>query len=179
VPPVVDQALDAVVFGPIGALSTALADPEAMARKGRLLVSRELRSARAVGRFAVDRVARQVGSMAGQLPSLLADQLDAWLRSAGAGRASSAPRPGGRASASGAERSDGSQPAPGRRPRRTPGPGAGLAIPGYDSLSATQVLPRLASLSPAELEEVRRYEAATRGRRTILNRIAQLQAGSG
>jgi hypothetical protein len=54
----------------------------------------------------------------------------------------------------------------------------GLAIPGYDSLSASQVVQRLAGLVPAELEAVRDYEASTRGRRTILNRIAQLQTGS-
>ena len=54
----------------------------------------------------------------------------------------------------------------------------GLAIPGYDSLSASQVVQRLAGLAPAELEAVRDYEASTRGRRTILNRIAQLQTGS-
>jgi len=49
-----------------------------------------------------------------------------------------------------------------------------LAIPSYDSLSASQVVPRLSSLSPAELEAVREYEAVHRGRKTILNRVAQL-----
>ncbi|HEX7096543.1 MAG TPA: hypothetical protein VF183_11715 [Acidimicrobiales bacterium] len=53
---------------------------------------------------------------------------------------------------------------------------AALAIPGYDTLSASQVVPRLDALSPEELEAVRQYELAHRGRRTILNRIAQLQA---
>jgi hypothetical protein len=50
-----------------------------------------------------------------------------------------------------------------------------LAIPGYDSLSASQVVPRLAGLAPEELELVRKYELAGRGRRTILSRIVQLQ----
>ncbi len=50
-----------------------------------------------------------------------------------------------------------------------------LAIPGYDTLSASQVVPRLDALRAAELEAIRRYEAANRGRRTILSRIAQLQ----
>ena len=55
-------------------------------------------------------------------------------------------------------------------------PGSGdLAIPGYDSLSASQVVQRLASLSAAELQAVGAYEASTRGRRTILARVAQLQ----
>lgn len=51
-----------------------------------------------------------------------------------------------------------------------------LAIPGYDSLSAFQVMPRLEGLGPDELEAVRAYERGTRGRQTILNKIAQLQA---
>jgi len=50
-----------------------------------------------------------------------------------------------------------------------------LAIPGYDSLSAPQVVQRLAGLSTEELDAVRSYEAATRHRKTILTRIVQLQ----
>ncbi|HXY42967.1 MAG TPA: hypothetical protein VEH29_02155 [Acidimicrobiales bacterium] len=49
-----------------------------------------------------------------------------------------------------------------------------LAIPGYDTLAASQVVQRLSSLRGDELEAIRRYELATRGRRTILHRIAQL-----
>lgn len=51
-----------------------------------------------------------------------------------------------------------------------------LAIPDYDSLAASQVVPRLRALDPDDLEAVRRYESAGRGRKTILNRIAQIQA---
>jgi hypothetical protein len=50
-----------------------------------------------------------------------------------------------------------------------------LAIPGYDSLSASQVVERLAGLNPEELEAIGSYESAGRGRRTILNRVAQLR----
>lgn len=50
-----------------------------------------------------------------------------------------------------------------------------LAIPGYDSLSASQVVQRLAGLNPGELAAIGAYESAGRGRRTILNRIAQLR----
>lgn len=55
-----------------------------------------------------------------------------------------------------------------------PDPSA-LAIPGYDSLSASQVVQRLAGLSQEELTAVGAYEQAHRGRRTILNRVSQLQ----
>lgn len=51
-----------------------------------------------------------------------------------------------------------------------------LAIPDYDSLSASQVVPRLEGLARSELDAVRAYESVHRGRKTILNKIAQLQA---
>ncbi len=65
-----------------------------------------------------------------------------------------------------------------------PGPGGSrtapavtdLAIPSYDSLSAPQVVQRLAGLSQDEVQAVRAYEAATRGRRTIIARADQLLA---
>ena len=52
---------------------------------------------------------------------------------------------------------------------------AALAIPGYDSLSASQVVQRLAGLSRPELAAVGEYETAHRARRTVLTRISQLQ----
>ena len=48
------------------------------------------------------------------------------------------------------------------------------ALADYDTLSASQVVRRLASLGPDELHAVQRYEASTRNRRTILNRASQL-----
>lgn len=62
----------------------------------------------------------------------------------------------------------------GRGPEHAPS----LAIPGYDSLSASQVVQRLEGLSAPELEDVRAHEAAHRQRRTILHRIEQLMAGA-
>jgi hypothetical protein len=49
-----------------------------------------------------------------------------------------------------------------------------LPIPGYDELSAGQVVERLVGLSAAELFAVRDYEGAHRNRRTILGKIEQL-----
>jgi hypothetical protein len=49
-----------------------------------------------------------------------------------------------------------------------------LPIPDYDELSASQVVERLEGLDAGALEAVRRYEAAHRGRNTILGKIAQL-----
>jgi hypothetical protein len=61
-------------------------------------------------------------------------------------------------------------------PAEPPPPATALGIPDYDVLSASQVVPRLPGLSADELDAVRRYEAAHRGRKTILAKIAQLQA---
>lgn len=51
---------------------------------------------------------------------------------------------------------------------------AELAIQGYDSLAASQVVPRLATLDPTELSAIRTYESTNRKRQTILNRVDQL-----
>lgn len=51
---------------------------------------------------------------------------------------------------------------------------ASLPIPGYDELSASQVVERLLGLGRDELEAVRDYEATHRNRRTILGKIEQL-----
>jgi hypothetical protein len=55
------------------------------------------------------------------------------------------------------------------------GPKPDLAIPDYDGLSASQVVTRLGGLSPDELEAVRLHELGHRGRKTILNKVAQIQ----
>lgn len=49
-----------------------------------------------------------------------------------------------------------------------------LPIPGYDGLSASQVIERLEGMSRGALERVRLYELAHRARRTILASIDQL-----
>jgi hypothetical protein len=51
-----------------------------------------------------------------------------------------------------------------------------LPIDEYESLAASQVVARLPTLTPSELEEVRSFEATHRGRRTILGKIDQLLA---
>lgn len=51
---------------------------------------------------------------------------------------------------------------------------SGLPIPGYDELSASQVVERLAGLESEDLDAVREYELAGRARKTILGRIEQL-----
>ncbi len=88
--------------------------------------------------------------------------------------------------ATGSTDTDGRPPGPAEVHRFDSGPtatatppvsGPELAIPDYDLLSASQVVPRLDALAAGELEEVKRHEEAHRRRRTILSKISQLQAG--
>jgi hypothetical protein len=171
-----DAALDLFVFAPLGMVMTAAEELPKLAAKGRAQVDGQLTAARMVGQFAVAQGRKRVERRWGQ-----------------AGRPTSA---------NGA-RSGGEPPDSGRRPVQdltydemlgtvpdegdvgpafestppsSPLPSAnGLAIPGYDSLSASQVVQRLAGLSSEELAAVGEYESAHRGRRTVLTRVGQLQ----
>jgi hypothetical protein len=64
-------------------------------------------------------------------------------------------------------------PAPPVAPRSSAA-AAELPIADYDSLAASQVIPRLAGLSDDELAAVEAYERNHRGRKTILGKISQL-----
>ena len=151
----IDLALDLFVYVPVGlALSARDLVPE-LARKGRERVTGQVTSARIVGRFAV----QQGQAQAGKAFQRARQDAEERLADEVAATPTAAPSPAPAA------------------PTPHSGPGADtLAVPGYDSLSASQVLPRLEGLSADELEAVRAYEAAHRGRKTILGRIAQLQA---
>ena len=58
-----------------------------------------------------------------------------------------------------------------------PGP-TRLAIAGYEDLAASNIVARLERLTPAELGEIRAFEVANRGRRTVVGKIDQLLARS-
>jgi hypothetical protein len=174
-----EQALDLVVFAPIGLAITVVEELPDLAEKGRSRFQQRAATAKLVGQFAVAQGRRRFG-------------VDDSRRPAGPPPAGSAPR---RADGMAVEREtpeDESSPpvrpsagSPIAGPPPSPPPGSrstadspaseDLAIPGYDSLSASQVVQRLASLSGPELEAVAAYETATRSRRTILSRIAQLR----
>ena len=145
-----------------------------MAAKGRARIEREIRSARAMGKFAVDHAPRFLAARAGSPSGGRPPERPATPRSPAAPRGVSVS--GRRAEPVTAPRE--ATPGAARRPPVGPRPETRTtvdhAIPGYDSLSASQVVRRLDSLTPAELEAVVRHESATRGRRTILHRAEQL-----
>jgi hypothetical protein len=166
--PPLEQALDLVVYGPLGLALTAREQFPQMAAKGRARVTNQVTMARMIGKFAVSHSQREASKVVKQAT----DTLVALRVIPGAPRPSGQSGPPApatewteRAGTNGRVNADLAAPS-----------SAGLAIPGYDSLSASQVVQRLAGLAAEELEAVRVYESATRGRRTILNKIAQLQS---
>jgi hypothetical protein len=55
-------------------------------------------------------------------------------------------------------------------------PGGSAPIPGYDELTAAQVVAVLSTLSTSDLQAVHTYEAANRARRTVIAKVDQLLA---
>ncbi len=195
--PVWKTALDVAFFVPLGLVVTVVEEAPDLAAKGRARWIRQWTTARVVGQFAVAQGRNELrkrsseGALSPAQSPVSGPAPVSGPRTDPAGEAASADRAG-----------NGARPAPayGAGPVRPAGEAAGssadspemtswpvagaagldsddLAIPGYDSLSASQVVQRLAGLAPGELEAVRTYEAATRGRRTILARVSQLQGG--
>ena len=178
-----DRVLDVVVFGPAGLAITLGEEFPKLVDKGRHRVEGQVHTARLVGQFAVQfgrqKVEEWTGSTATKASSAVAGVTPGPAAStrtrepAHKGGAEPGPHVGADAAdATGAE-----QPAPAGGTNGY-APGRHLAIPGYDSLSASQVVQRLDGLSGAELEEVRAHELASRRRRTILSRVEQLLAAS-
>ena len=168
------------VFVPAGLAVSVAEELPRLAARGRERLGVRVSSARAVGQFAVK---------AGH------DELRAAVARAGPPPAGRAP---GAAPTVGPRRRRPPPAAGGHRGRRRPSaadptvaagpvgrPVAAVATgtsrrwppspsPGFDTLSASQVVQRLDGLNRAELVSVRAYEASTRGRRTILSRVDQL-----
>ena len=175
--PSVEAALDLLVYAPLGFALEARGLLPKFVERGKNQVT----MAKMVGQFAVQQgqveASKRLGPVQEQVETVLADL-------------GLVPRPSSSSSPASSSTSSDPEPAPAAPPAARPvvevvpdpEPEAALdpaelAIPDYDSLAASQVVPRLRALGSDELEAVRAYEAAGRGRKTILNRIAQLQAG--
>jgi len=168
----VDQAADLFVFAPIGLFFEGPSLLPKLAEQGRV----HARNARLFGQFAVRHGEAELRRRVGDIEQ----QAEGVLRMFGLLPEDEPPARAGREPADGARAVAVDEPVSGNgRAPGSPAPGPDvdeLAIPDYDSLSASQVVTRLEGLTPAELEAVRSYESANRGRKTILNKVAQLQA---
>ena len=155
-----EQLLDLLVYAPLGLLLEARDLVPKLADKGRQRMGGQVTVARMIGELAVRQGQRR------------AERFVQRLREQPARPPSSAPGSGGPANGHGPPPSAAATPSSAASPPA--GDASTLAIPGYDTLSASQVVPRLEGLSAAELEAIRAYEEATRARKTVLTRIDQL-----
>jgi hypothetical protein len=146
------RTIDVCVAAPVGVAVSVVEELPELIAEGRRRLELQLGNALFVGRFVVNKKQRE-----------LSDRLDGFL-----GNGSSTKTPGG-------DSGPVDTPAP---PRPAPDSAAAAvvsrALADYDTLSASQVVRRLESLGPEELQAVQHYEASTRNRRTILNRAGQL-----
>jgi hypothetical protein len=175
--------LDLVVYTPVGVAMTVSEELPKLAAKGRAKVGPRVSTARLVGQFAVAEGRRRASRVVEHPAPAAHPSPGSTPGPESAPAPSSRVRPAVTTPLHPVARPPVSPPRPPVRPSAPrssraggDGPSAdGLAIPGYDSLSASQVVQRLAGLSEPELAAVGAYEAATRGRRTILARVTQLQ----
>ncbi len=176
----VEHAFDLFVYAPIGLLFEGASLLPELVAKGKQQVG----MARVMGKFALEEAQRRATRTAGKLQDqtagvldFLGDTVTPLPSDDGAAAAPEAPkaseaaapkRPSGRGTAAKVA-------ATAKAGAASAISAASLAIPDYDGLSASQVVNRLAGLAPAELANVQLYEAAHRGRKTILSKVAQLQ----
>jgi hypothetical protein len=171
--PLNERIVDLMIYVPAGIAVSLVDEFPKLATRGREQLGVQVNSARAIGEFVVkaggDELKRRSVSLLGRksanrstVQHQPADVAAPWHSddhthgvSTGDGGAPSAPVR--------------SVPSNGHIPEVST-----LSIPGFDSLSASQVVQRLDGLNRTELVSVRAYEASTRGRRTILNRVDQL-----
>ena len=179
--PLNERLLDVFVFVPAGIAVSVVEELPKLAARGRERLGIRVSSARAMGQFAVRAGQREFRRRSKGL-----------VHRAGPVPGGSVPSKAGEVT--GDKGGPGPAPAPGAVTLRTvrarpadpavpsrPTPGSGhvppvtaLSIPGFDALSASQVVQRLDGLNRSELVSVRTYESSTRGRRTILSRVDQL-----
>ena len=177
----IEQALDLFVYAPIGLLAVAREELPKLVERGHQELSNQATVARMMGEYAVAEGQKEVGRRLEQ-----ASETITGITSAVESRRSSPAAPASTTATSPPPPRPAEAPVPAPEPSTAPtaapGPPApsvdALAIHGYDALSASQVVQRLAGLSGDELESVRAYELATRGRKTILNRVEQLRTGN-
>jgi hypothetical protein len=158
-----DQALDLFLYAPVGLLVSSLEeltadDLDELAQKGRGRIGRLLSNARVVGQLTVAMGRRSIDT-----------EMSRWRMPEPTEWGSGHDDPDSASEPTRLLRQTQPTSDTHRRVAETH-----LAIPGYEALSASQVVRRLDGLAPTELEAIYEHEAATRRRRTILHRTQQL-----
>lgn len=181
----IERALDVAVYAPLGLAMSLREILPKLAERGRQQMGGQVHLARMVGELAV----KQGRKRAEKVISPLGRQAMQFVSEWGSRPRTPPPErsPEGRDGGGDGQRDHGRSDSYGvgsvthdrgdgvRQPTGGSPVGA-LPIPGYDTLSASQVVQRLEGLSPDELEAVRAYEQAGRARKTVLTRISQLKS---
>ncbi len=167
-----ERLLDLAFYVPVGLAVSVAEELPLLAEKGRARLEGQFNLAKMIGKLAVGEAQRRVGNLTAEPPR--PSPAPARPATGAAGRAEQPP-----ATEVPIAVSEAAKEAAAPEPQASTPDVTTLAIPGYDTLAASQVVQRLRSLRPDELDAVRRYEVATRGRRTILHRIGQLSAPDG
>lgn len=190
-----EQLLDLAVFAPLGLALSAREHLPELAQRGREEFEGRVPAARFVGQMVFDQGSKEVKRRVDDLPRRVKEALSGLGLLSACARFGDDDAGGDGAAGSGGDSADaratstpvvpitsmGEEVDPASDGDGAPGDApdpADLPIPGYDTLSASQVVQRLPGLSPAELDTVRSYEAAGRGRKIVLLKVAQLRAAS-
>lgn len=151
--PLLEEVLDYTVYAPIGLALTVLEDLPALVAKGRGRISTQVTVARFVGKMAARQARRRVDDLLATDGPVTSSPTQEIREQTIETVARVTPVEGDTSTSEAADH----------------------AIPGYDTLAASQVVARLVGLDAADLEAVRLHEASHRARRTILTRIDQLR----
>ena len=171
--PLNERLLDLLIFVPAGIATSVAEELPKLAVRGRERLEVRVSSARSVGEFVFKAGQDELRRRSGHLLHRGRPSHDQ----------SVPPEPGRPARPAAGPTGVVPDPSPAGRVQAPSTPTAGnghvppvatLAIPGFDTLSASQVVQRLDGLTRGELVAVRAYESSTRGRRTILSRVDQL-----
>jgi phage I-like protein len=155
--PPIERLLDLALYAPIGMYTALKEELPAFTKQGRQVVENRVMLARFIGQMAVQQGRREVDKrLAARRPPASSAVVDTVAH-----EATSAPTDVAATVASVAA-------------DEVPSADS-LAISGYESLPAVNVVQRLATLTADEIEQIRRFEIANRGRRTILAKIDVLQ----
>ena len=152
----VEQLLDAILYAPIGLIARGVESIPDLAQRGRANAA----NAKVIGTFALGATNAKARSAIADAESHLAAFLEIVARSASPKRSGTPAK------------HDTSTPS---SPSSSTDSGIDDLIAGYDSLTAAQILPLLAELEPEGRARVESHERSKRARKTILNRLRQLQ----
>ncbi|MGC8463579.1 MAG: hypothetical protein ACP5P9_07930 [Acidimicrobiales bacterium] len=190
-----ERLLEVLVYAPVGAVLSAAEELPHWRERGRKAVAGQVATARVVGELAVRFGRRRLDEAVASWATSASEQAPGRTDRGGDEAVEQAPvatvtAPVGQDVGGTTGRTVGAtrrsvsatgsatfapKAAAGPRASHVP-PVGSLAIPGFDTLSASQVVPRLDGLGRADLVAVRAYEAAHRRRRTVLGRVDQLLA---